>query len=241
MDVRSDYARIEVAFAVAALHVLFGYVLITALGIEIPSPVRDNLKIFEVGPEPPPPPVGKPVPRRAKSEKRKGTASPPNLKAKPAEVVAVPPRERPLIVPPPVVAAPTPGPGSAPTAGAADVPGPGTGSGGHGAGTGGGGKGDGDGDYTPPRWLRGRIKDSDYPLATGETGIGETITVRFTVETDGHVTQCIVIQSSGNPRLDDATCRLIERRYRFAPSRDAHGTPVSSAVVEDHTWMKYER
>lgn len=229
------YDRIKAAFGVAALHALLGYVLITALGIEAPPGARDDLKRFAIAPEPPPP-AKKPVPVRAGSKKRSAAASPPNLKAKPSQVV-VPPPEIPLVVPPPVIAAPTPGLGGDPSAGAADVAGPGTGSGGQGQGTGSGGNGEGDGNYTAPRRLRGRLRDADYPRAAGDAGLDQTITVRFVVETTGRVTECTVLQSSGNAALDEATCQAIERRYRYEPSRDAHGTAVPSVVVENHTWL----
>lgn len=234
-----DHDRIKAAIGVFGLHALLGYALITAFAIEIPATVRDELKLFDIRPDPPPSPSQKPAPHRTRSNKPKAAPSPPNLKAKPSPIVAPLPETR-LIVPTPVIAAPIPGFGSNPTAGAADVPGPGTGSGGQGTGSGGGGNGDGD-DFTPPQWLRGRLKHSDYPRAAGEVGIGRTITVRFTVQTNGRVSECTVLQSSGNPILDDATCRVIERRYRYEPSRDANGTAVLSAVVEEHTWEAEDR
>ena len=231
--------RIKAATGVVALHALLGYALMTAFGIDIPHKVRDELKLFEISHEPSPTPVEKPAVRRAKREKPKEAASPPNLKAKASEVVA--PSVRP-IVPPPISAAPTPGLGNAPFGGASNMPGPGTGSGGQGTGTGGGGNGDDDGEeYTPPEWLRGRIRDSDYPRAAGETGIGKTIVVQFDVEPNGRVSGCKVLESSGNAILDDTTCRLVEKRYRYEPSRDARGVAVPSAVVESHVWLSGER
>ncbi len=234
-----DHDRLTAAIGVATLHGLLGYALIAALGIEIPTRVRDDLKLFEIRPESPPLPTEKPVSHRARSDKPKAAAAKPNLKSKPSEVVVRPPEVR-LVVPPPVVA-PASGLGGDPFAGAAAVPGPGTGSGGEEAGAGNDGEGKGDDDFTPPRWLRGQIKDSDYPRGAGEVGIGRTITVRFNVEPDGKVSECTVIESSGNPILDDATCRSIERRYRYEPSRDAQGTAVPSAVVEDHIWAIEKR
>jgi protein TonB len=232
--------RIKAAIGVITLHSLIGYALITTLGIEIPPTVRNEFKLFEIRPEPPPAPAEKHAARRAKREKSKDAASPPNLKAKASEVVAPAPEVRPII-PPPIVAAPTPGLGNAPFSGASNIPGRGMGSGGQGTGTGGGGNGDDDGEeYTPPEWLRGRIRDSDYPRAAGEAGIGKTIVLQFDVETNGRVSGCKVIESSGNAILDDATCRLVEKRYRYEPSRDAQGIAVPSAVVESHIWLSGE-
>lgn len=233
-----DRDRIKAAVGVVALHVMLGYALFTALGIEMPDVASKELKLFEITTEPPLPPPEKPLVRRAAAPRKpKDAASPPNLKAKASEVVTVVPEVR-LTVPPPIIAAPIPGTGNSPFGGAADVPGPGTGSGGEGMGTGGGGNGDDE--FTPPRWLRGRIRDSDYPREAGDAGIGKTILLQFDVETNGRVSGCTILESSGNPMLDEATCRLVERRYRFEPSRDAYGTAVPSAVVESHVWQSGE-
>lgn len=231
-----DRDRIKAAVGVVALHVLLGYALFTALGIEIPVTASNELKLFVIRTEPPPPPAEKPVVRRATRKKPENAASPPNLKAKASEIVSVPPEV--LAVPPPIIAAPIPGRGNSPFGGAAIMPGPGTGSGGQGTGTGGGGNDDDE--FTPPRRLRGRIRDSDFPREAGEAGIGKTILLQFDVETNGLVSGCTILESSGNPILDDATCRLVERRYRYEPSRDAQGTAVPSAVVESHVWHSGE-
>src|SRR3546814_18143317 len=60
------------------------------------------------------------------------------------------------------------------------------------------------------------------------------MTVRFTVQTNGRATDCGIEQSSGNARLDEATCRAIERRYRFRPALDEDDKPLALTVVEDH-------
>ena len=229
-----DHDRVKAMIGVAVLHGLLGYALTSALGIQVPIRERDDLKLFALTPENPPI-AREPVRPRSAREQKEGAAAPPNLKAEPTPVVAPPPEVR-LAPPPPVIAAPVAGLGGDPSAGAAEVPGPGTGAAGKGAGTGGGGNGEEDGDYTPPHRLRGRLKDADYPREAGEAGLGQTITVRFTVETTGRVTECAVIESSGNAILDEATCRAIERRYRYKPSRDSQDIAVPSIVVETHVW-----
>ena len=140
-----------------------------------------------------------------------------------------------------MAAAPIAGPGAAPNAGAAPVPGPGTGSGGLGNGTGSGnggnGGGGGGGNGSGPRWLKGRIKDKDYPREAGEAGIGGTVMVRYVVEPDGHATHCIVVRSSGRRDLDETTCRLIEQRFRYKPAMDRNGRPIASVMEGRHDWV----
>jgi len=216
------------------------YALLNGLIVPLPSLIADDPMLFTTVPPPPPPrPRERIRPHRTPSKRREGAASPPNLRAKPTEVVAPPPVVPPVIPPPPVVVARVAGLGAADHAGASDVPGPGSGSGGIGNGTGSGGRGDGDGDggdYTPPEQRKGRLKMSDLPASAEQAGIGGTVGVRYLVDTDGRVIDCAVTRSSGNADLDATTCRLIKQRFRFDPSRDDRGRPVRAWVVESHSW-----
>jgi periplasmic protein TonB len=228
------------AGAVAFLfEAALGYALIVGLGVQPPAVVTDQLKMVGLLPDhPPPPPKVVPPPKR--TPEKEGAASPPNLRSKPTEIVRPPPPPLPLPVPPPVAAAPIAGPGAAPNAGAAPVPGPGTGSGGLGNGTGsgnGGNGGGGGGMGSGPRWVKGRIKDKDYPRSSGEAGVGGVVTVRYVVEPDGRAANCVVVRSSGHADLDETTCRLIEERFRYKPARDRNGRPVPAIMEGRHEWI----
>lgn len=231
--------RVAAGIAALVLEGVFGYALILGFTVRMPAGSSESLKLFSIAP--PPPSVPPAPPPRISNRRPEGAASPPNLRSRATEIVAP---QLVIPLPNPVVAAPVAGPGADPSAGAADVPGPGTGSGGWGRGTGSGAGGDGDGDggggHTPPRWLRGRLSDSDFPAAAGEAGAGGRVSVRFTVETSGRVGRCSIERSSGNGELDRTTCRLIEQRYRYRPSLDPYGRPVRSVVIEDHDWVSVD-
>ncbi|ATY33354.1 energy transducer TonB [Sphingomonas psychrotolerans] len=231
--------RSRAALAAALLTVALGYALVAGLALGRGASPEEALRIFEIGPDPPPPQREKLRPHRLQSSRREGAASPPNLRSEPTEIVAPEPVLR-LPVPTPVIAAPIAGAGGDPSAGSAEIAGPGTGSGGQGDGRGSGGEGDGSGDggaETPPRWTRGELKDSDYPDGAAEAGVGGTVGVRYLVWTDGRVRDCEITRSSGSAELDATTCRLIEARFRFRPSRDARGRMVPAVIVENHSWM----
>lgn len=231
--------RGRAALGAAALTAALGYALVAGLALSSGASPEEALTLFEIGPDPPPPPREKIVPHGNPSHRREGAASPPNLRAESTEIVAPPPMVPPP-VPPTVVAAPIAGVGAAPSAGNSDVAGPGTGSGGEGDGRGSGGEGDGSGDggaETAPRWMRGELRDSDYPEGAAEAGISGTVGVRYLVWTDGRVRECTITRSSGSTELDATTCRLIEQRFRFRPSRDERGRPVPASIVENHSWM----
>lgn len=232
-------SRIKSAIGVAAVHALLGYVLIHGLGFEIAGKASDDrLKLFDVASEPPPPPIEELLPAEPRAPDPEGAAAPPNLKATPTPVVAPPPVIR-LPAPSPVVAAPIPGPGSDASAGASDKAGPGTGAGGEGTGTGSGRAGDGDGGggaATRARHLQGDIDRRDYPDAAGDAGVEGSVLVLIYVGTDGGVDDCRVERSSGSAELDSATCRLVERRFRYAPARDARGRAVPDILGWNQDW-----
>lgn len=241
--------RLKSAGGVGLLHALIGYALLTGLGYGPSAAVPEALKLFNIAEPPPPPPPAKPArpdiekkTRKAKPKNAEGAASPANLRNTPTQIVAPPPEIR-LPVPPPIPAAPVAGQGSAMAAGATNVPGPGTGSGGigdglgsgrFGNGTGGGGGGGGRG--TRARWLSGGIDSSDYPDGDYRARRGGTVHLRFTVAPSGRVSDCAVTRSSGSRELDNVTCRLIIRRFRYRPARNAEGDPIPSSVVGEHVW-----
>ena len=226
------------AAAVALIHVALGYALIFGLGVDFRRTIEAPLRIISIAIPPPPAPEPS-VPAPVRRTEREGRAAPPSLKARPTPVVA-PRRERRS----PIAAAPQPKPaptGSAVTAGAS-IPGTGTGAGGRGsgAGSGGGGSGTGGGGARRAQRISGSFDYSDHP-DRGLTDRVETVAVRFLVGADGRVRDCAVTRSSGNPRVDSTTCRLIEQRFRYRPATDAGGNPVPSVVSTIFSWIPDER
>ena len=218
----------------ALVTAALGYAFIAGLGVSVPHVASEALVAFAVTPPPPPPPP-KPAPRH--DTRREGAAAPANLKSKATPIVAPPPIV-PITPPPLINVAPKPDVGAQTTTGAAPVPGPGTGAGGQGNGTGSGGSGNGEGaGDVPPRQIAGKLSTRDLPPGIKQPGRGGTVSVLYVVTPQGRATDCQVTHSSGDAELDALTCRLIEQRFRFDPSRHADGRPVESMVEEDHTWV----
>lgn len=220
-----------------------------ALGLSAAKVVREAPTLVSVvlskPPQPLPKPHQKPVVRDARKAAPKDDAGRRNLRNQATAVVAPP--VVPLVVPPPVIAAPIANFGSAAQTGASDLSGPGQGAGRFGDGLGGGGTGgNGDGDgggpaVQGPRRKSGRIAFEDLPedaLALGEEA---PVTVVYAVERDGTVTGCRAERSSGRSAIDSLTCRLIEQRFRYRPALDRSGRPVRSMVRETHTWVANDR
>jgi len=232
--------RLIAGGAAVALQGLFAWLLISGLSVSLVEKLGDSLNMFEIAPEPPPPPPVTIEPNPTPDTRPEGEAAPPNLRSRATEIEAPVPIVQVPLPPPPVITAPIAATGNDPSTGAADIPGPGTGAGGIGDGTGSGGRGTGDGAggrEMPPRLVRGRLSDRDFPRAAANAGAGGTVEIIFNVEIDGRVTDCDIERSSGNRELDATTCRLVTERYRYQPARDARGRPVPSTIIESHEWI----
>lgn len=209
------------------VHVLIvGVVLLFATDYRPGPTVREpGLAAFDLKEPPPPPPP---------DDVEQGAAAPPSRGA--TEEPSPRPPPMPLARPEPAEVAVDPGSGQASGLGSAPGSGAGTGGEGSGSGAGGAGSGRGAGVVTPPQRIEGELTNADYRRARAPEGAAGTVLVGFRVRTDGRVDRCAVIRSSGYAEFDEATCRLIERRFRFRPARDAAGRAVEWTIRTDYTW-----
>ncbi|MHA6719641.1 energy transducer TonB [Sphingomonas sp. RS6] len=220
---------------------LLAWLLVIGLASHRARPVEPDPAIIAFAVPPVPDPPRAPVAPRQAAPEREGAAAPPNRVSRATEIAAPPPLV--ALPPPPIVAAPKAATGDDASSGAAPVAGPGTGAGGMGEGTGSGGRGDGPGGGggMPLRLIAGHIDGSDYPRAALRAGASGTVGLRFIVGVKGRVTHCTVTRSSGNAALDETTCRLIVKRFRYRPSLDAAGRPYADTVTGEQVWELWDR
>jgi len=192
---------------------------------EISPPVLIDIQ------EPPPPP-----PPQIESGKAKDEEGAAGKRAEPTPVVAPEPR---IVLPakPPVVAAPVAGTGSSPNAGAATA-GTGPGAGGSGTGRGGGGTGGGGGMGSDARLLGGNSARLPARLLRQFAADRGYAFLWLTIADTGRVTDCSVLQGTGNAELDQALCAMMVRKSRWAAARDTLGRPITAKVRYTATWYK---
>lgn len=80
------------------------------------------------------------------------------------------------------------------------------------------------------------IGEEDYPSASLRAGEEGIVRVRFVIGTDGRVSECAVVESSGHPRLDQRSCEIIQRRWRFEPATE-DGKPVAETKTQNVRWQ----
>ena len=86
---------------------------------------------------------------------------------------------------------------------------------------------------TPPTpTTNHNVTADDYPaisIRLVEQGI---VKIKYLVQPDGSVGECMVTATSGHPRLDDAACTMVKRRWKFKPATQ-DGKPVAEYLLAD--------
>lgn len=88
----------------------------------------------------------------------------------------------------------------------------------------------------PLRPFASYITSDDYPARALRAGEQGRSTVRLTISAHGILSDCAIVESSGSAVLDDTSCRLIQRRVRFTPARDAQGRLTQGTLVTALVW-----
>jgi protein TonB len=223
---RPDQAK--AVAAVIAVHAALAAMILSGLNVPIVSAAVERLTAIDIRVPPPPPP--KPPPPAPKPRQAKEAAGAPAPKAEASPVVAPQPK---LPLPSPLPAAKVAGTSNASSQGAG-VAGSGTGAGGTGTGRGGGGQGDFS-RFTPARMI-GKIPNSEYRrISAGRIPRGSAA-IGFTVNTNGRISGCRIVRSSGDAVVDANVCAAATRYLLFSPARDPSGRPVAQDLTYTPNW-----
>ena len=195
---------------VAILHVGLGYAFVTGLALKAVKAIVNPLETVNVKEDAPPPDEPPPPPP-------KEVEIPPFVP--PPEVSVIQDAPAPTITTQSTISSPEPPRFTppAPPAPPAVRPTPAT-----------------------PRGRGNIISEDDYPDASRRAEEQGVVRVSYVVDTDGKVSSCTVVQSSGSSRLDDATCKIIMRRFRFNPAT-VNGQPVPETKTQPVRWQLRDR
>ena len=195
---------------VVLLHVVIGYAFVTGLAFNVVKKVAQDLKVVDVKDQPPPPEQKPPPP------------PPQQQNVPPPPIVAPPPIVQTPTIAPPVFTVPTPPPVTPPiTVAAPTQPAPPVISQAASA------KGD------PHTW----ITNDDYPPEAVRQEQQGVSGIAWTINEQGRVENCHVVSSSGSQVLDDTACRLMTRRGRYSPAKDASGNPIKQTSSLRFKWV----
>lgn len=80
------------------------------------------------------------------------------------------------------------------------------------------------------------ISDDDYPADALSRESQGTVTIIWTIDTEGKVTNCSVAATSGDPALDSTACATITKRGRYKPALDKDGKPIAVHSTRRIVW-----
>lgn len=198
---------------VIVIHALIGYLLLTGLVYTFAPRQGPGVQGYPIPLPSPPPPTPTPQPRASHDP----TPFP------------APPQPFPFPSPTPAPTYPPPGPTPGPTATSDPVPLP-----------------------TPTATRsalfrplpaepkgdpRAWVTADDYPPRDLREGNEGTTSFRVVIGTNGKVSACEVVRSSGHPGLDAATCKAVSARARFAPATDENGATVVGTYANTVRWQ----
>lgn len=192
------------------VHILLGYAFINGLALKAIKQIIEPLKTVDIKEEAPPP--DEPPPPPPKDVEIPPFVPPPEVTI---ENQAPPPYvpERQSVAPPPpqptYIAPPAPVAPVAPT-------GP-----------------------TSPATAIGSsttVSEDDYPPASLRAEEQGRTVITVSINTQGRVDGCTVATSSGFPKLDEKSCQLAQRRFRFKPALQ-NGQPIASSKVMPIRWQ----
>jgi TonB family protein len=70
----------------------------------------------------------------------------------------------------------------------------------------------------------------DYPQQSLRRHESGAVTVTYVINEAGAVTSCSVVLSSGSPRLDEAACTMVKKRWKYRPATQ-DGKPTSVQYI----------
>jgi protein TonB len=89
----------------------------------------------------------------------------------------------------------------------------------------------------PDEIIRQTVTPDDYPIESLKRNEQGTVNFAVVVGTDGRVTSCGILHSSGSETLDSQTCRIMQERLRFRPALDSHGRPTEDRFAGTLNWV----
>jgi len=78
---------------------------------------------------------------------------------------------------------------------------------------------------------------SDYPSSSLRLGEQGTVRFELAITADGRVSDCRILASSGSVELDAATCKRVSQRAKFEPAMDTTGARVSGSYTGSIRWV----
>jgi len=84
--------------------------------------------------------------------------------------------------------------------------------------------------------LRSWLSADDTPVAIMPGNVLKSVKTALTIDPEGKLQDCAVEVSSGIPKLDTHTCKVLSRRAKFRPALDGNGMPIYGVYRTQIDW-----
>ncbi len=191
-----------------------GYAFINGLAYDAFKKAATKLNVIDIKTPPPPPPKKPPPPpKETPKVESPPIVSPPPIVQPPvvnAPPIVTAPKAPPVpVIQAPVAPAPPPAPPKPSAASRAQ----------------------------PKGSFQSPMSTDDYPPSALRNNEAGTVSFKLDIGADGRVTNCTITSSSGFADLDKTACRLLTRRARFTPAKDASGAAMADSYSSRFTWQ----
>jgi len=214
VDRETGNQRAVTIAAVALLHGVAIYAIVTGLGVEYIREKIVELSATNIPVEPTPPPPPQPQVEPSKSPDVTAPKPRVDLRSSEGETLVRPvdpagplPGPMPSAEPEPQPLPPEPKPSFMPRAARPA--------------------------NTPATW----VSTDDYPARDQREGHEGLARYSLAIGANGKVQSCVITQTSGFAGLDEATCKYVSRRARFEPATGPDGQAVSGSYSGTVRWV----
>jgi TonB family protein len=87
------------------------------------------------------------------------------------------------------------------------------------------------------RQISSVVSDADYPSSAIRANQSGEVVVRLTIGTDGRVSECAAVVSSGHAILDERTCTVFRQRLQMTPAIGMDGAPMAVPLTTAVRWI----
>lgn len=194
------------------IHILLGYAFVTGLALKAVKVITGPLETVNIKEEAPPP--DEPPPPPPKDIEIPPYVPPPEVsiqtEAPPptitTQTTVIPPPQPTYVAPPAPAAPPAPPAPTGPTTDAV------------------------------PNARSLEVSEDDYPAASLRAEEEGVTAIAISINVQGKVDNCNVAASSGFPKLDEKTCQIALRRFRYKPALK-NGVAVASTKTQKIRWQ----
>ena len=81
------------------------------------------------------------------------------------------------------------------------------------------------------------IRNDDYPINMIERDEQGGVAALLRIDETGAISDCKAYQIEGHRDWEKIICRIVKKRARFNPARDASGKAVSSYILTPMIWF----